>query len=57
MDTLPKDILSASPDVTKDEFVSFMKKAVNRGSPEYRELYFFLVKTFLKVGRGWKKAY
>lgn len=46
---LPKDCLGGSnKDVTKQEFVAFMKKAVNKSSPEYRELYFFLVKTFEK---------
>ena len=28
--------------------MAFIKKAVNRGSPEYKELYFFLVRCFLK---------
>lgn len=46
---LPKDMLGGSnKDVTKEEFIAFMKKTVNRDSPEFRELYFFLVKTFEK---------
>jgi hypothetical protein len=44
---LPKDFLGgSSTDVTKAEFLVFIKKAVNRKSPEYIELYFFLLKTF-----------
>ena len=44
---LPKDYLSASAaDVTKDEFLTFIKKAVNRNSDEYKELYYFLLRTF-----------
>lgn len=49
LDQLPKDYLSgSSSDVSKEEFVDFVKRAVNKGSPEYRELYFFLLKTFQK---------
>lgn len=45
---LPKDFLGgSSSDVTKEEFVAFIKKAVNKGTPEYRELYFFLLKCFV----------
>ena len=45
---LPKDILGgSSSDVTKDEFLAFVKKAVQKGTPEYRELYFFLLKCFV----------
>ena len=44
---IPKDYLSASEEtVSKEEFVDFIKMAVNKGTPEYTELYFFLLKTF-----------
>ena len=43
--TLNKDIL-AGENVTKEEFVEFIRKAVNKSNPEYRELYFFLLKCF-----------
>ena len=44
---IPKDCLSGSAqDVTKQEFLTFIKKAVNRNSEEYKELYHFLVRTF-----------
>ena len=44
---LPKDILGGSAaNVSKEDFLSFIKKAVNKNSPEYKELYFFLLKTF-----------
>merc|ERR1719208_68203 len=44
---IPKDYLSGSAeDVTKQEFLTFIKKAVNRNSEEYKELYHFLVRTF-----------
>ena len=47
MTQLPKDYLGGtSDDVSKEEFVSFMKEAVNKGTPEYQELYFFLLKNF-----------
>lgn len=47
VDQLPKDYLSgSSSDVSKEEFVDFVKRAVNKGTPEYTELYFFLLKTF-----------
>ena len=46
--TLPKDYLGASSkDVSKEEFLTFIKKAVNQGTPEYRELYHFLLKCFV----------
>lgn len=46
---LPKDYLSgSSEDVTKEEFVDFIKRAVNKDTPEFRELYYFLLKTFQK---------
>ena len=32
--------------LTKAEFVGFVKRATDKSSPEYRELYFFLLKTF-----------
>ena len=44
---LPKDYLGGSADnVSKEEFLAFIRKAVDRSTPEYRELYFFLLKTF-----------
>jgi len=44
---IPKDCLSGSAqDVTKQEFLTFIKKAVNKSSEEYKELYHFLVRTF-----------
>merc|ERR1712156_1259269 len=44
---IPKDCLSGSAqDVTKQEFLTFIKKAVNRNSEEYKELYCFLMRTF-----------
>ena len=43
--TLSKDIL-AGDNATKEEFVDFIKKAVNKSTPEYRDLYFFLLKCF-----------
>lgn len=46
---LPKDVLTGKvADVTKADFVTFIKKAVDKSTPEYRELYFFLLKTFQK---------
>ena len=42
---LPKDYLSGE-NVTKNEFITFIKKAVNKNSAEYQELYFYLLKTF-----------
>ena len=44
---LPKDYLGGTAsDVTKDEFIRFIRKSVDRNTAEYRELYFFLLKTF-----------
>ena len=44
---LPKDYLSGSTDdVNKEEFLSFMKLAVNKGTSEYQQLYHFLLKCF-----------
>lgn len=46
-DQLPKDYLSGTTNtVTKAEFISFVKKAVNKNSAEYRQLYHFLLKVF-----------
>jgi len=45
--SLPKDYLGGtSTDVSKEEFLDFIKRAVNKGSSEYQELYFFLLKCF-----------
>jgi hypothetical protein len=42
-----KDFLSGhSKDVTKAEFSAFLKKAVNKGTPESKQLYFFLLECF-----------
>jgi len=47
--TLPKDYLGGcTSDVSKEEFLDFIKKAVNKGTPEYTQLYFFLLKCFQK---------
>jgi hypothetical protein len=44
---LTKDYLGGtSQDVTKEEFLNFIKKATHKGTPEYRQLYFFLLKCF-----------
>jgi Ca2+-binding EF-hand superfamily protein len=44
---LPKDYLGGTSDtVTKEEFLDFIKKAVNKGTEEYQQLYFFLLKCF-----------
>jgi Ca2+-binding EF-hand superfamily protein len=44
---LSKDYLGdSSKDVSKEEFITFIKKAVKKGTPEYRHLYFFLLKCF-----------
>jgi hypothetical protein len=32
--------------ITKDEFITFINRAVDKSSTEYKELYFFLLKTF-----------
>ena len=37
---------SSSKDVSKEEFVAFITKAIKKGTPEYRQLYFFLLKRF-----------
>jgi len=50
---LPKDYLSASAaDVTKEEFIAFIKKAVDTNSQEYKELYYFLLRTFQAGDKG-----
>jgi len=49
---LPKDVLTGSAeDVSKEEFTSFIKKAVIKGTPENKELYYFLIKTFMRVSQ------
>ncbi len=35
--------------MTRNEFVAFIKKAVEKGSPEHRELYFFLLRVYKNV--------
>ena len=50
--TLPKDVLGgSSDDVTKEEFIDFMQKAVDKSTPEYEELYFFLLKCFAEADK------
>jgi len=46
IDGLPRDFLGVGSTVSKAEFVGFVKRATDKSSPEYRELYFFLLKTF-----------
>lgn len=46
VDGLPKDYLGEGSTVSKTEFVDFIKRATDKSSPEYRELYFFLLKNF-----------
>ena len=41
---LPKDYLEGA--CTKDEFITFIKKAVKKSNPEFKELYFFLLAIF-----------
>ena len=41
---LPKDYLEG--DCTKAEFITFIKKAVKKGNPEFKELYQFLLAVF-----------
>ena len=45
--TLPKDPLAES--VTKKEFLAFITKAVDKATPEYKELYYFLLRCFVKA--------
>ena len=42
--TLEKDHLGGN--CTKEEFIVFIKKAVNKSNPEFKELYFFLLNCF-----------
>ena len=49
MHVLPKDYLGGSnKEVSKEEFVDFIKKAIDPRTPEYRRLYYFLLQTFQK---------
>lgn len=50
VDTLPKDPLIDSG-VSKKQFIDFIKKAVDKSTQEYRELYFFLLKCFTDADR------
>merc|ERR1712173_265767 len=44
---LPKDYLSGSATgVSKDEFIAFVKRAIEPRNKEYEELYYFLLRTF-----------
>merc|ERR1712165_261059 len=44
---LPKDYLSdAAGNVSKDEFIQFVKKAVDTNTQKYQQLYYFLLRTF-----------
>ena len=47
--TLGKDYLGG--DCTKEEFITFIKKAVKRSNPEFKELFFFLLKCFTDADR------
>jgi hypothetical protein len=38
--------LGGGKNVTKDEFAAFLKKAVQMGTSEHKQLYFFLLKCF-----------
>jgi len=50
---LPKDYLSgASAAVGKDEFIAFIKRAVDPQNKEYEELYYFLLRTFQAGDKG-----
>lgn len=40
-------------DGSKDEFVAFIKKAVNTSSGEYKELYYFLLKVFADADKDY----
>ena len=46
VDGLPKDYLGEGSTCSKAEFIDFIKRATDKSSPEYRELYFFLLKNF-----------
>ena len=44
---IPKDCLGGSSDnVSRQDFLDFIKKAVDKSTPEFMELYYFLLKTF-----------
>merc|ERR1712193_443172 len=44
---IPKDVLTGkADDITKQEFIDFVKKAINPRNEEHKELYRFLVRTF-----------
>ena len=43
---LPKDYVGPSSKASKQEFISFLQRASDKSSPEYRELYHFLLNTF-----------
>jgi Ca2+-binding EF-hand superfamily protein len=47
--TLDRDYLAG--DCTKQEFIGFIRKAVIKTNPEYRDLYFFLLKCFADADR------
>merc|ERR1712088_1268472 len=53
---LPKDYLSGSATgVSKEEFIAFVKRAIDPKNKEYEELYYFLLRTFqagVKNGYG-----
>ena len=44
---LPKDILGPSSTASKTEFISFLQRASDKSSPEYKDLYFFLLQAFI----------
>ncbi len=46
MSHIPKDHLGGSENVSKEDFIAFIKRAVIKDTPEYRQLYFFLLKAF-----------
>lgn len=47
VEQLPKDYLAGSADnVSKNEFLEFIKAAMDKNSAQYRELYFFLLHNF-----------
>ncbi|KAK2164169.1 hypothetical protein LSH36_68g15004 [Paralvinella palmiformis] len=48
--TLPKAVMTGEG-VSKKEFLELVEKAVDKTSPEFRELYFFLLKCFVDADR------
>jgi len=44
---LPKDVLGPSSTASKTEFISFLQRASDKSSPEYKDLYFFLLQAFM----------